>query len=116
MPSGEFSYTKKISTKQIKQVWQKEYPGKRMPKVEGYVLPAKDFRSTISHFRQVNGHRSEVMEYGKRLPMNRTVGAVFRDPNTKSFVIIRHEKASGSMTGTIKHELGHIARKEVGRF
>jgi hypothetical protein len=35
MPFGEFNYIKKIPNSQIKQIWQKEYPGKRMPKVEG---------------------------------------------------------------------------------
>jgi hypothetical protein len=114
MPSGEFSYTKKIAQSQIKQIWEKDYPRKRMPKIEGYILPAKDFRQTVTHLRKAN-RKSELKEYDKYLPLNKTVGAVFRDPATKSFVIIRHEKASGTVARTIRHELRHIARKEVGR-
>lgn len=114
MPSGEFNYTKKIPSSQIKRIWKKDYPNKRMPKVEGYILPQKDFRSTVQGFRKDN-RKAELKEYGHNLPLNRTVGAVFRDPSTKSFVIIRHERAAGPVSRTIRHELGHIARREVGR-
>lgn len=112
MPSGEFNFTKKIPSSQIKKIWQKEYPQKHMPKVEGYILPAKDFRNTVQGFRRDN-RKAEQKEYGGNLPLNKTVAAVFRDPSTKSFVIIRHEKAAGPITRTIKHELRHIAKGEV---
>jgi hypothetical protein len=112
MPSGEFNYTKKIPNSQIKQIWQKEYPGKRMPKVEGYILPPKDFRSTVQSFRKDN-RKAEKKEYGHNLSLNKTVGAVFRDPSSKSFVIIRHEKATGPVSRTVRHELRHIAKREV---
>jgi hypothetical protein len=114
MPSGEFNYTKKIPNSQIKQIWQKEYPGKRMPKVEGYVLPGSDFRRTVQSFRKDN-RKAEQKEYGRNLPLNKTVGAVFHDPSSKSFVIIRHERAAGPVSRTIRHELRHIAKGEVSR-
>lgn len=114
MPTGEFSYTKRIPTSQIKQIWKKEYPNKPMPRVEGYILPPKDFRNTVQHLRKAGNRKSETKEYGHKLPLNKTVGAVFRDPHTRSFVIIRHEKAAGTVARTVRHELRHIARGEVG--
>lgn len=115
MPTGEFSYTKKIPTTQIRRIWKKDYPKKRMPKIEGYILPPKDFRQTVSHFRKKGNRKAEKKEYGKNLSLNKTTGAVFRDPRTKSFVIIRHQNAKGPVSRTVRHELRHIAKKEVGR-
>jgi hypothetical protein len=110
--SGEFDDSHPIPQTQIKKEWYKEYPNKKMPKIEGYVVPEKDFKRTVSFNRKYGNREGEVKEYGRHLPLNKTTGTLIKDESTNTYLILRRSNAAGPVNRTVRHEMHHIAEKE----
>ena len=101
-----------VPQNQIRRTWRKQYPNKPMPKIEAYNVPEKDFKRTVSHNRREGSREGEVKEYGRHLPLNKTTGTLIKDESTNTYLILHRSNASGSVQGTVKHEMRHIAEKE----
>jgi hypothetical protein len=104
-----------VPRSQVRRIWHKDHPNKPMPKIEAYNVPEKSFVKTIQRHREDGGRKGELREYGRRVPMNKITGTVIKDESTNTYLILHRSNSTGSMDGTIRHEMRHIVEKESGK-
>jgi hypothetical protein len=114
MEDGSFEGDE-VPQSQVRRTWRKQYPNRPMPKIEAYNVPEKSFVKTVQRHREDGGNKAEMREYGRHVPMNKITGTVIKDESSNTYLILHRSNSAGSIHGTVRHEMRHIAEKESGK-